>query len=372
MEQNCKIRVFVNLLCFRSEHLTGVGFFARRLFLMLDDRCTEGMTFELFYPAHLAVEKVFSIHPKLDVRLHPVRCARSLMGRIVYEQLVLPFRCKRCDVFYSPVPSVPLLLRWIGKKIKIIPTIHDLIYLSVPKKYPFFRRQYLTFLNRFSAQVAHKIVTVSEHSRQDLQRFLNVPAKKIVLVYTFLPEQKKRETPEVFEKYFLYIGTLEPGKNIENMLRGFHLLLQREGFSDYRFVLIGKEGWHFSSIYRLCEELDLVGKVHFTGYISSDEKEDFLRRASALVLVSFYEGFGAPILEGLYAHKPCVVSDTSALPEVAGKAGIYCRPDDIHSIASALQEVVERRDDLLLHIPEQLYKFDPQVQIRHFLQTLVS
>jgi glycosyltransferase involved in cell wall biosynthesis len=108
------------------------------------------------------------------------------------------------------------------------------------------------------------------------------------------------------------------------------------------------------------------------GYIDDEKKNELLKRCTALVYLSHYEGFGLPVLEGLYYNKPAVVSNTSSLPEVIGKAGILCDKGDVEDIAAALTKITINLQDYLNEIPNQLKKFDENLQIQKFLKILDS
>ena len=364
-----RMKIAVNLLNFRSENIAGVGYFMKRIFELLNAQNTKGLSFFVFYSPQIDVRRVFAINKELNVEYKAVHKASNFLLRILYEQFVLPFKLSGYDVFYSPTPAVPVLLSRFNKKIKIIPTIHDLIPFYIKNKYTFLRGLYVRWISKACARVAHVVITVSENSRKDIVKITGIDEDKIKVVYNFIPYQIL-DTNTISKKYFVTVCTIEPGKNLSNLLKAFKVFLDIYDKSGFCLYIIGKNGWNYKKIYKLCADIGLQDHVVFTGYLSEDDKNLLICESMAMIYLSIYEGFGIPPLEAMYWNKPSIVSNTSSLPEVVGNSGIKCDPHNIDEIAKAMLELINNKEKYCSHIPQQLQKFDPQAQVSRFIQII--
>ena len=140
----------------------------------------------------------------------------------------------------------------------------------------------------------------------------------------------------------------------------------------YKFYWIGKIGWGYTKSYleQFIADSGLENSFLLLGYVDDETKTDLLTRCKALVYLSHYEGFGLPVLEGLYFNKPTVVLNNSSLPEVIGKAGILCDKGDADDIAAALSKITVELDEFIKEIPNQLKKFDEATQINKFIKVI--
>lgn len=246
-----------------------------------------------------------------------------------------------------------------------------MIPFFIPKKYGLIRTQYIKFLSKYGSKVADKIVTVSENSKRDICEIAKIKSHKVKIVYNFNVTTIDNTTIN-YNHVFLSISTIEPGKNIENTLKGFRLFLERNPTTDYKFYWIGKVGWGYT-IERLDEmikTLSLSDKFFLLGYVDDKTKSELLGNCMALVYLSHYEGFGLGVLEGLSFGKPAVVSNTSALPEVIGNAGVLCDKEDAEDIARALLEITVNLDYYVSQIPRQLEKFNANAQLQKFIEII--
>jgi len=365
------MRIVVNLLNFRSENIAGVGYFMKRIFELLNAKNTNGLSFCVLHSPNIDAQHVFSIDQGLDVEFRAVRCASNFYFRIFYEQFVLPIVLSKCDVFYSPTAAVPVLLSRFNKKIKIIPTIHDITSFHVKNKFSFLRSIYVRWLTKASARVADIVMTVSENSRNDLVNIIGISKDKVKIVYNFIPHQALDKN-SISKNYFVTVCTIEPGKNLSNLIKAFKKYLDEYAMSDFQLYIIGKYGWNYKEIYRFCSDIGLKDNVVFTGYLPEEDKNLLIRESMAMVYLSMYEGFGIPPLEAMYWNKPSIVSNTSSLPEVVGKAGILCNPLNIDEIAKAMFSIIKDKEKYCNFIPQQLQNFDPQIQIHNFLEIITS
>ena len=361
------MKIIINLLNFTSENITGTGYFMKRIFELLNAQNTKEISFYIFHSSNIDVRKIFSINEQLDVTYKSVKYMTNIGLRILYEQLVLPFYLSGYEVFYSPTPAVPVLFRF--NNTKIIATIHDLIPFYIKDKYSFIRRLYVRWITKKSAKNSDSIITVSNNSCCDIVKVLGIKEKKISIVYNFLSNRNFVKS-KISKNYFITICTIEPGKNLSNLLKAFKIFKDRYDKLDFKLYIVGKKGWDYEQVFYLHTVLELQDHVIFTGYISEEEKNVLIQESMAMLYLSAYEGFGIPPLEAMYWNKPSIVSNTSSLPEVVGKAGIQCDPYNLEEIAESMARIIMEKDELCDKIPCQLRKFEPTEQVNKFLQII--
>lgn len=201
-----------------------------------------------------------------------------------------------------------------------------------------------------SARHADMIIVPSQSTKTDVVRFYGVNPEKITVIYEGYDEEvyKPQDNPAPIEevkreynipgKYILYVGTLEPRKNIPRLVEAFHSL-KKEGV-EHKLVVAGKLGWLYKDIFTTVTRLNLENEVIFTGYIPQKELPILMGGAEVFAYPSLYEGFGLPPLEAMACGTPVIVSSTSSLPEVVGDAGILVDPYNTGEIAQAMYQVI--------------------------------
>jgi len=208
-------------------------------------------------------------------------------------------------------------------------------------------------------------------------RLTHIPAERVQVVYPGVEEvfQPIRDPAVVAalrrrhhlpEHIILFVGTLEPRKNVERLVRAY-ARLRGMGITEHRLVLAGGTGWRYQGVYRVIEELGLQGDVLLPGYIPSAELPLWYAAADLFVYPSLYEGFGLPVLEALACGVPTIASTTSSLPEVAGDAAVLVDPRDEEGLALAMARVLQDeafRDQLRHRGLRQAARFPLQAMIR--------
>lgn len=257
---------------------------------------------------------------------------------------------------------------------KVITTIHDMTYELYPETMDKKNLKRIKSDIHYSVNRADKIITVSESSKNDIMKFLSVDEAKIEIVYNGVEYDKFNKSYSEDEKskirvkytlpknYILYMGTLEPRKNIESIIEAFSLFKKENTVSNQntKLVIAGKKGWLFENIFNLVNKLSLKDDVIFTDYIDENDKSIIYNMASLFVFPSLYEGFGIPVLEAMASSVPVITSNVSSLPEVAGDAAILVEPKDIKSIAKYMSKVLadkKLRNNLIREGHEQAKKF---------------
>lgn len=363
-----KKRVMVDLLNLANPQIAGVGVFAKNLFHFW---FAAKMEYDVvcYVPSFIDPNKVFGINASNGVTIKTVN-VKHVFVRLLYQQLVLPFHLKDFSLYFNPAVGIPFLSKITTPKTKLVVTIHDMTPFHYPKKYSRIRSILVRFLSKNAAKVADKIITVSKNSASDIVKFGKVSTDKVQIIYNFiLPPYEFNN--HIKGKYFLCISTIEPGKNPEKVIEGFAKFKQQTGL-DYKFYWIGRFGWVIKESYlrQYIRTHNVEDDFILVGYVSEQEKRDFIRNCAGIVYLSFYEGFGLPPLEGMTFNKPSVVSNVSSLPEVVGEAGVLCDPHDANSIAKAMLKIVTNREDFVSKIPIQMKKFDPQIQTSIFIKLI--
>ena len=370
------MKLYINLINFNSDKLAGVGYFFKRIISNIDFEDEKWKKFdEIILLSNRKVDcfDLFSVKRNKKIKVVNLPFVHNFIFRILFEQFLLPFYLIRNEnVFYSPTPSIPILGKLCNKKNVFITTIHDMIPFVVENKYSYFRSIYVKMLSKKSAQISDKIVTVSEYSKKDIIKYASVTDSKIEVVYNFIPELSFKPSHDV-QPYFVTICTIEPGKNIETMILGFYRFLkENEKYNNYKYIIVGQYGWNYSSILRLIKELKLENYINLTGYLNDEKKSLILQNCTGMIYLSKYEGFGIPPLEAMYYGKVSIVSNTSSLPEVVGKAGIIQDPDDAELLRENLERLVNKSNDFIVEIPNQLEKFNSQLQILKFSNIITA
>lgn len=221
-----------------------------------------------------------------------------------------------------------------------------------PFVYPQFHTLKVRFANLFMRRAAVnslRVITISRHSAKDIAKYLRIPQEKIDIAYPGVDERffepvteeklkgvrKKYSLPENF---LLFVGSLEPRKNISCVLRAM-ARLKEEGEKDTKLVVAGGAGWRNSAVFADMKKLGLADSVTFTGYIDSADLPALYRLAEIFVFPSFYEGFGLPVVEAMASGVPVVASNASSIPEALGEAGISFGPEDDETLAVSIKKI---------------------------------
>ncbi|MCA9887197.1 MAG: glycosyltransferase family 4 protein [Anaerolineae bacterium] len=244
------------------------------------------------------------------------------------------------DVTFVPAHTLPFVFPGHS-----VVTIHDLGYLHFPQAHPFRQRTYLDMTTRYSARRASLILADSQATVDDLATFYNVPQSKMRVVYPGVEVPSPGEGLHLSAKYnipssyLVFIGTLQPRKNIERLIHAFTRWKRSNPDSELSLVLAGGKGWLFDEGW-LADAED----VYLTGYIDEADKGPLLRRAVAMVFPSLFEGFGFPVVEAMHVGTPVIASNTSSLPELVADAGLQVDPLDEDALIGAIDLIASRAD----------------------------
>lgn len=365
-----KKTVYINLLNFRSNELAGAGVFAKSLLKNWLSSEYNTIDFVILQSATISIKEAFEIEKEWCAKLIKLNF-KSLVTRVLFEQLLLPFYLRKATLYFSPTPVLPIVSRVLGG-VKLVVTIHDMIPFFIPNKYTRFRSLYVRWISKVGARYAHKVITVSQNSKKDIGTIARVEAEKIEVVYNFFtPAACEKVKNDVTNNLFLSIATVEPGKNVENTLKGFKQFLTTTHL-EYKLCWIGGLGWGYNweGIRVMVNKLELDSNVKFLGFVSEEKKTELLNSCKATVYLSKYEGFGLPLLESMVHGKPILTSNLSSLPEVLGGAGVLCNPSDVVEISNGFKELALHADHYQEPIREQMQKFTEQKQVATFLKVI--
>ncbi len=275
---------------------------------------------------------------------------RGVKSSLLRSSFFLPagLVLEQIDVFHGlDHAGIPFFF----KKGKYVVTLHDVIALVLPETFPLKYR--LVFQVAFSAirRQADMVIVPSESAREDVVRYLKVDRGRIAII-PYGCEERFRPVgdPECFEavrrkyglpeRYVLFVGILQPRKNVATLLRAFSLLLVEKLGQDLKLVVAGERGWGYGDLFETVEALGLHDHVIFTGFVEEEDLPDLYRGALLFVYPSLYEGFGLPILEAMACGTPVITSNISSMPEVAGDAAVLVDPTQPEALASAMASVL--------------------------------
>lgn len=266
-------------------------------------------------------------------------------GSIFWSQFFLPLRLnlkRDIEVFFTPAHYAPRFC-----PVPLVVTIHDLSYFYFSEE--FLKKDLYKLKNwtKYSVEKAKKIIAVSNNTKQDLIKFYSVPESKIEVIYNGYEKRTinldlRFKNYDLIKNYILYVGTLQPRKNIPILIHAFNKF--RKNNPDLKLVITGKKGWLYEEIFNLVKKLALEKDVIFTGYVADERLAYLYRNAFCFVLPSLYEGFGLPVLEAMSFDCPVISSNSSSLPEVGGDACLYFDPKSKEELLKRLEELKNNED----------------------------
>ena len=274
-----------------------------------------------------------------------------------WENVRLPQYLTRheIDVYFSPAYALPVRPRFTRRRpTRFVVTIHDVISDILPETFTLRMRMWQALFNRNAVALADRIIVDSESTKRDLIRLYGPTRQPVCVVPLSVGDEYVREVnpatlQRVRERYslppsfVLYVGTIEPRKNVTGLARAYRRLpeeLQRR----FPLVICGAIGWHAEPILSELKALNVSDSIRLVGFAAHEDLPALYSLASVFVYPSLYEGFGYPPLEAMACGVPVITSNTSSLPEVVGDAGIMLDPRDDAALAASIQRVLEDRE----------------------------
>lgn len=282
---------------------------------------------------------------------------QSTIFRQLWSETYLPYWAKKdnVDLFWGPAHRLP---RWLPKQMARVVTVHDLVWKDVPQSMRMSTRLSEACHMPFAIRSADQVVAVSQATADAVMREFAVDPDKLTVVplgtrmvrpgQSPLSEGADKIKPDgikqhkINQPYFLFVGTLEPRKNLVRLLHAYCKL--SELIRDkVLFVIAGAKGWGGVDIARTIDKLGLKNHVRLLGYVGETTLSELYANCLFLAMPSLYEGFGLPIVEAMSYGKPVVTSNNSSMPEVAGDAGIFVDPLDTDSIRDGLEKMIAEK-----------------------------
>lgn len=322
------------------------------------------------------VDALTTLHPEMQYRYEyfSLRTPEEKIKRLEkFRKVNIPLRSAtmspllyRTASTFVPVPYSAFFGDWadithffnyiVPPKVhgRTVVTVHDMVLHAYPETVRLRTREMLRMGLKKSMERADCIVTDSEFSRTEIAKYYPEYADKVEVVpcgvdtKRFHPVEDAEEIARVKAahnirgEYFLYLGTLEPRKNLERLIQGYALLCQKYHGEVPKLVLAGGKGWMYESIFETVQMLHLEHRVLFPNYIPSEDMAALYSGATAFVFPSLYEGFGMPPLEAMACGTPVLTSNAASLPEAVGKAAILVNPYQVEAIEYGLEQLMTR------------------------------
>lgn len=254
-------------------------------------------------------------------------------------------RRDQIDLYHGPANFLP------PRKIcPCVLTLHDMVYFHNPERTTWARAKYWQWMIRRTWRQADRIITVSEFSRDQIMKYLPVPGNLVEVIPNGVEERffemataEERQTMRrelgLDDPYILYVGRLDPDKNVTRIVEAFARLCEK-GETTHRLVIAGAKEYRESETHAMVEKHRLTDRVMFTGYVKEEHLLPLYQECAVFCFPSLNEGFGLPVLEAMASGVPVVTSNISSLPEVAGDAGIVVDPFSVEEIAAGISEVL--------------------------------
>lgn len=281
------------------------------------------------------------------------------------------------DRVFMPVQSVPFFL---PKGTESVVTIHDLAFKLFPESFPTGDLRKLNWFTSMAVQKATRLIAVSESTKRDILQFYpGTPEEKIRVIHHGYDAISSKVLPgdkEILDRfnlqsgvYFLYVGAIQPRKNLGTLLRAFELIA--ENIPESVLALVGEAAWMSEGVLHAVETHPFRDRIRLLGRATFDERAVFYRNARAFIFPSLYEGFGLPVLEAFSAGIPSIVANNSSLPEVAGDGALLFdahSPESLSSAMKILWQDEQKRQELITQAYEQLKKFSWDTCARETLE----
>jgi glycosyltransferase involved in cell wall biosynthesis len=332
------LKIAVNTRLLIKNKLEGIGWFTTETLRRITSNNPEVQFYFIFDRKH-DPEFIFSSN------ITPIETgpqARHPLLFYLWFEYSIPRILKKIkpDLFLSPDGYLSLVT-----KTKSLAVIHDLNFEYYPEDLPYLtRKYYTTFFPKF-AKKATRIATVSEYSKKDISQLYHIDPEKIDVVFnganenfTPIDEDAKLQVRNKYtngKPYFIFVGALHPRKNLSNLFKAYDLFREKTS-SDTKLVIAGAKKWWTSHMQQVYNNMKYNQDIIFTGRVQADELNLLLGSALAMTYVSYFEGFGIPIMEAFYCGVPVITSNTTSMPEVAGDAAMIIDPFSAESIAESM------------------------------------
>ncbi len=361
------------------EQLVGIGEYAFELLKQFEQFTNDNLQFTIYLK-----NKPLNHMPKeREGWSYKVVGPKKLWTRFALP-LNLYFGSIKPDVFFTPTHYGPLV-----SPVPFAISIMDLSFLHFPTLFNKKDLYQLTRWTKQSVSTSKKIFTISEFSKNDIIKTYGINAQSVIVTYLGIKEQNpntKTKTMENIKKkyainnpYILFVGTLQPRKNIVKLIEAFSKLIHSTSSGQETqkldLVIVGKKGWLYEEILEAPKKFNVERNVKFLDFVTDEDLPSFYKNAILFCLPSLYEGFGLPVLEAMSNDCPVLISNVSSLPEAGGDAAVYFNPEDTDDIAQKLKTVLgdeALRKQMIEKGREQIKKFSWEKTAKQTLDELIK
>ena len=319
------------------EAVTGIG---RYMHEMLAELVGRGHDWTLYSHRPICAE---DWRQQDNVRLRATHLPGRVLG-MVGAQSVLPWWAAQdnIELFWAPVPRLP---RYLPERIARVVTIHDLVWKHAGQTMRPLSRWLDAKLIPEAVRLADRVIAVSEHTARDLLAEFPEVEAKVRVVPLGVPLLLQPDPPEVLhtlgieDPFFLFVGTMEPRKNLRRLLEAYASLPDSVR-NSVQMVIAGGKGWGGVDVPAIAARFNISDRVRIVGYASDALLSTLYTHALFLAMPSLYEGFGLPLVEAMSMGTPVLTSNCSSMPEVAGDAGLLVDPSEVNSISNGLLAMI--------------------------------
>lgn len=285
--------------------------------------------------------------PNVKIRFYPFSDYKKYLPGMYNELLgTATLQREKLDVLHSTSQTSRIPSAYAGKTVV---TFNDMLVFKAPQYLPQVKRMREKTVAKMMAKKADRIIAASNSLKSELEKYLTVPSEKIDVIYSGLDKRFFEEAQSdagkmlakygITKKYILFLGTIEPSKNITRLLQAFAKFKEESaGKFEYQLVLAGKNGWLAKEYHQIIKDLGLSKEVVFTGYVVGEELVPLFKGSEFFVMPSLYEGFGMTVLEAFATKTPAIISNVSSLPEIAEDGAVFVNPLDVDEIANAMKK----------------------------------
>jgi glycosyltransferase involved in cell wall biosynthesis len=335
------MRIVVNAQSLIKDKLEGLGWFSYETLKRITTQHPEH-EFIFVFDRKWDEQFIFSENVKPTILYPPSR--HPFLWHLRFDELFPIFLLsKKADLFLSTDGWIPLLTG-----VKTVDVIHDLNFEYYPDDLPFWYRKYYRWYFQRFARKATRLATVSEYSKMDIVSKYRVDAAKIDVVYNGCNENYKAIGPLQQDNtrweycfnqpYFVFVGSLHPRKNLINLFKAFDIFKTRMD-SGIKLLIVGEKRWWTEEINTTFSSMKFNEDIVFTGRVDPARLNRIIGSSLAMTYVSYFEGFGIPILEAFNCETPLITSNVTSMPEIAGDAALLVDPFSPESIADAMQQI---------------------------------
>lgn len=340
------MKIAINTRLLLKNRLEGIGWFTYETLRRIVQNHPEH-EFIFLFDRKPHPDFIFSSNVKAVVL--PPQARHPFLWYIWLQFSVASFlRKNKVDLFLSPDGFIPT-----RSKRPTLTVIHDINFHHYPKGLPLLTRLYYKHFFPIFARRANHVATVSQYSKDDIVNSYKINPQKISVVHNganpdFVPisNDEKNEVKQEFTEgtpYFIFVGALNPRKNVDRLLRAFDCFKETTKDS-HKLVIVGEPMFMTDSIKEALRQMKHVDSVIFTGRLEMDKLTRVMAAATALAFVPYFEGFGIPMVEAMYCHVPIIASNVTSMPEVAGEAAYFVDPFDEQQICEALTQLAQNTE----------------------------